>query len=128
VAAILSTVGATPARAAVRTCAVIMQVRTNLNALQALVRATPHLSVQQVKRRSNAVKFRELSLELGNNKRIVPKDLDDSFARVTSLLRQAAARRTRRDAGGYRSSLAASVREMRTAWQRFRRFQGNKRC
>ncbi|GAC1333177.1 MAG: hypothetical protein NVS2B16_08970 [Chloroflexota bacterium] len=114
--------------AAVRSCAVITSVRANLTDLQGVVSAIPRLSMKQAKQRTDRIKFREVSLELGNTKRIVPKDVDDSIARVVSSIRHAVDLHVRNQKDQYRGMLPMVRSQMRVAWDRFHHFQGKKHC
>lgn len=119
---------AQPANAAVRSCAVIKSVRSNLIALQSVVSAIPRLSVKQAKERTDKIKFREVALELGNTKRIVPRDVDDSIARVASSIRHAVDLHARHRTQQYQQMLTVISRDMIATWNRFRAFQRDKRC
>lgn len=109
-------------------CSYVKQLGTNLSALAAVVKNTPHLAPRQAKQQTDAVRLREMSLELGNTRQVVPKSLDKSIINAVSAVQRAATSHARHKSSDYRRYLGQAEKEMNTAWKLYRQFRSAQHC
>ncbi len=111
-----------------RTCGVLKTLHNTLTKLDQLVHQAPTLSVKHAKSQTDALKYRQMGLEIGNPVQVAPKSVDRAITDTIATLRKAVLERTHHDMHGYSRDVRSAQAHMRSAWSSFFRFRGGKRC